>query len=238
MSFVDAAPQIIEDAIDDTLATYLRTDDWARISPIEFGSVLAARAVPEHSLLVPREGVAARPLVAGYAEDGSLHLLSEKDDGLADGWSAMAWVQLPPGAAAVYSAVEGSLFIVGGNEEWNQGMIRRYDVGSGYLHAWAPLRAPSQDVRGITFHPGRRELYVLEVDGDTARIVAHPTDGRDSQLLWEGAFTSTDAHLGLGLASDGSLVLVRSDAEKFTAWRVNSQKASSSCTTPTRVRAG
>jgi hypothetical protein len=120
-----------------------------------------------------------------------------------------------------FSAAEQVLYLVGGGGSVLR-TVRRVNLFDGSIET-IPLGqlGPGATVLGASYDPGTSTLYVLDVQGSIARLVAHDLPDGGSTLLWTVPFTDKNAYTSLDVAEDGNLLLTTGGSATFTSCRLD-----------------
>lgn len=118
-----------------------------------------------------------------------------------------------------FSALEDGLYVAGGDA---QGIIRRVDLRAGTVDELMPSTwAPTSRVLAVAYDPGIATLFVLDVENQTARLVAHRLAEQKSDILWSLPFQDLYLFVSLDVAENRELVLTVGTLQGFTAWRLD-----------------
>jgi hypothetical protein len=120
-----------------------------------------------------------------------------------------------------YSAAEEVLYVVGGGGSALR-TVRRIRLHEGSIETiHLGQLGPGATVLGASYDPGTSTLYVLDLQGSMARLVAHVLPAGASTLLWTVPFTDKNAYTSLDVAEDGNLVLTTGRTSTFTSCRLD-----------------
>ncbi len=174
------------------------------------------------------------PVTASFSWDGSLRLSTERPVGMGPSAAAGsantgAALKLPDGGRAVFSALQQSVYLVGGALDGQPiASVLRYNLVTSELKRVVAGAAaqPSQTVLAAVYDFARRTIYALDVasgkhNRKLARLVAYDLDANRSRVLLEVPYVALASRVGLAVADDGYLILVTGGNQHHMAWRIN-----------------
>lgn len=199
------------------------------LSVARFSTSAAVRS-GVHAVAINRDFSGTAPVALAMTAAGVSVAHRSSDDGIAALTSALG--QPPPleGLSGAFSAVEGSVYLVGGRHPGGaaSGTVWRWSLDH---RAWSLARlappAPSSNVLSVGYDSGGQHLYVLDVDDNDAigklrfaRLYRMDlATGESTQLLRVPYHQKWFA--AIGVMPDGHLALVSGAGQTHTVWRLD-----------------